>query len=293
MMFKIKKVGTLLIPLAMLFSAEAFATRYTYCKDGTSEAYSDPSFSANFRSPDNDKICRLPIASDMGADYTLRCQIADASICRINEGGVAAIPGSHDVPSLAWYFVEGRDSFKNVRCRCGCFSEDTMILTSYGELPIGSSSANANQMPLSLAILRADGKGLDDSEYLTKSDFTRGPEKDLMLKIETANGQMIKLTKNHPVLVSLVNGGHNSKEMVQAQSLKVGSNLVLNTGATTVVTKISAFKLPEEANHVFNVDTKAQSAEGHIIVANELLMGDIKWQERLSERESRSSALLN
>jgi len=50
--------------------------------------------------------------------------------------------------------------------------------------------------------------------------------------------------------------------------------------------------LPKDGNVVYNVSTGDKRGEGGIIAANGLQMGDLQWQMRLSERESRASNLL-
>ena len=51
--------------------------------------------------------------------------------------------------------------------------------------------------------------------------------------------------------------------------------------------------LPSGANKVFNLDTKGKTAEGHVILANGLRVGDVVWQRALSEKEARIRNILN
>ncbi|MBF0299075.1 MAG: hypothetical protein HQK51_10170 [Oligoflexia bacterium] len=240
--------------------------------------------------PSLDYLCKLPVAAAMGVHYTDRCTNADISNCKPDAGGRPSESfGENDVPINAWYSSPKNLVFpQEVRCQCGCFTGETLIKTSEGYESIDVASANAYASPVKLALPMMSGsKQQRFTSKLVTSDFTKGAEEKPVLRVILSNEDFIDLTDAHPVLIK----ENNSLKMVQASKLTVGSTLLSEYGEELKVKSIEA-RILKGDNSVYNVDTKEATADGHIISANGLRMGDVIWQRKLSERESRISNVL-
>jgi hypothetical protein len=237
------------------------------------------------RQPAYDGICKLKPAHEVGSPD--RCTNTDTLFC---EGGVPdpinSIP--RDVPNggINWYVSTGVVGTAQVRCVCGCFTADTEVLTNMGWHSIDRILNASSSLEIQIAL-----PALGNQEYSSirkAKDFTKGPETIPVLKIETTHGNAIRITTKHPVPTFR----KGTKVMVQASALKVNDVLFSADGSQTAILAISQQLLPKDGNVVYNVSTGDKRGEGGIIAANGLQMGDLQWQMRLSERESRASNLL-
>jgi hypothetical protein len=268
-----------LLPGVGLAEKGVNGTYYTRC-DGEFAVAQDGA-----RQPAYDGICKRPTA--LAAGTPDRCINTDSLFC---EGGtpdpIAGAP--RDVPNggMYWYLVPALGNLPNVRCMCGCFTADTEVLTNMGWHSIDRILSASSSLEVQVAL-----PALGNQEYssIRKSkDFTKGPETIPVLKIETTHGNAIRITTKHPVPTFR----KGTKVMVQASALKVNDVLFSADGSQTAILAISQQLLPKDGNVVYNVSTGDKRGEGGIIAANGLQMGDLQWQMRLSERESRASNLL-
>jgi hypothetical protein len=99
---------------------------------------------------------------------------------------------------------------------------------------------------------------------------------------------VIELTQKHPILV--VKKG--KVEMVQAKSLVVGNVLQSTNGEKISISNLSSRVLPTAENQVYNVNTFGYGGNDHVIVANGFRVGDLAWQNKLSERIQRTENLV-
>ncbi|MBF0299072.1 MAG: hypothetical protein HQK51_10155 [Oligoflexia bacterium] len=241
--------------------------------------------------PDLDYICKLPVASQMGVNYVDRCVNADISNCQADAGGKPAESfGENDVPSEGWYNPPGNLWFPTaVRCRCGCFTSDTLIKTAngYGAIEVVSADAYLNPIRVALPFLSNKAREQKYSGLLVTRNFTKGPENKPILRIKLENGKFIDLTDMHPVLVK----EKGALKMIQASKVNLDSTLLTEDRHEVKVKEIET-RVLQGNNSVYNVDTKEATAEGHIVSANGLQMGDMIWQQKLSEQEERINNIL-
>lgn len=270
--------------------ASSTATNYWgFCKDNL--AYSDAAMTV--RRGEADWVCAAPAPQDTGdaaEPNTARCVSGQRRECEVGAGGDPALAqGSRDVPRDAWYWVPGTsDRFPDVRCQCGCFSGDVMILTTSGMLPISKLASSASAVGgYSVATVSNGKSALAASPRLFNKDFTVGPETKDIYNVETESGQSLTMTDSHPVVILTEEGSR----MVQAKTLTLGTRLLQADGRQSHVTAISTWQLPFDANKVYNLDTHGKSDADHVIVANGLQVGDLYWQHKLSERASRAANL--
>jgi hypothetical protein len=258
-----------------------------YCVDG--KAYGR--FNGERRKESADWVCQLPLGTETGeasVHNTQRCRVGQKSECKVGAGGADGVRGDHNVPGNAFYVIPGANTeFPLVRCQCGCFTGDVAILTTGGYQTIADLSQRASRSNVQVATVK-DG-GLAASGRLRNPDFTVGPEEKPVLRITTETGLAITLTDGHPVVVER----DGARAIVQAKQLRDGDLVVTSDDETTAVIGIDPVELPEGDNLVYNFDTKGATAEGHVIIANGLQVGDLHWQKRLSEEEARVEAILH
>jgi hypothetical protein len=290
---KFKSVFQLALSLLFLSWASlshAIESEYWgFCNAG--KAYND----AGFTSPksDADWVCQAPTADATGEAIernTLRCLLDQKESCQLDAGGDPGARGDHNVPRSAWYWIPGATlDYPDVRCECGCFTADVEVLTHLGPMRMDKAAENASSLGgLSMAIFASDHSGYKGSLRLTNKDFVVGPEEKPIVRIMTSSGHTLTMTDAHPVLVLR----DDAWQMVRAESLGYGDILMSAKGGEEKVTEVTSYLLPELNRLVYNFDTNGANEYEHIIVANNLRVGDLNWQKRLSEKNSRSENFL-
>lgn len=268
---------------AALAEFGARGTPYTRCTDAPAEQSIAVDAAGN-HTPFFDEICKYPASNEAGVSEN-RCSDAQTVKC---EGRTPTLTNSRDVPNggTFWFAYPGNAGIPTVKCRCGCFVGSTALLTNFGWAPIERVQLNARRLQIAVNLPEIGKAAL--SQVRPEDAFIKGPELVPVLELVTANGTAITLTTKHPVLVL----EHGEKKMIQAQALEVGDTLVTVDGHPVEVTSITPVSLPDDDNLVYNVDAGADGASG-VIAANGLRVGDLRWQLRLSERESREANLLD
>lgn len=102
---------------------------------------------------------------------------------------------------------------------------------------------------------------------------TVGGENHPMVVLSMADGITLAETENHAILLS-------TGVMVAAKDLTAGQTLVRHDGSPNEIAEIS--RLPADG-YAYNVLTDAGLVhQGHMVVANDLIVGDLMWQNTLS-----------
>lgn len=161
-------------------------------------------------------------------------------------------------------------------CTCGCFDPSTRLLveridsqhTSW--MPIEEISVGQNSYKVwtvdksaSLSSLARIKAGI--------SRFTKGPEHEPLIFVETEGANRLGVTTEHAVLLA-------SGEMVAAKELKVGQKLVNHEGQPVLVTNIQRKKISQD---VINLLVDQSNEETHLVLAEGLVVGDLAWQNSL------------
>lgn len=262
------------------------ASTWGFCNDSNHQAFADRLYT--IRKPEADVICSLPTAGEanvIAANQT-RCEPSMSQLCSADAGGIGQ---TQNIPAGAWYELApdaASTSYQGaVRCSCGCFTGDVQLLTSNGWQEIAELATKTASLKPRLQIPFADT--FASSSQLNANAFTVGPEEELLRELTTASGAKLTLTGTHPVVV-VING---KEEMRTAAQVIPGVILLTTDGQETPVLTAKSFK-PSNAPLVYNVDTMGSGAAAHVIVANGLRMGDLAWQQKLSETASRAANLL-
>ncbi|MBU97812.1 MAG: hypothetical protein CL429_01840 [Acidimicrobiaceae bacterium] len=171
-----------------------------------------------------------------------------------------------------------KDPSGTVRCRCGCFAEETVFETVDGPL-LGGEMPLLTSYPLLLA-----SDSLEFGNFLSREalNVISGPEKEMVYVLTTATGERITITRKHPVVIASASG--QFEKMITADQVQVGDSLVQMDGSPTSVVSVKKTKYHGK---VVNFDLRGEKPEHHIVVANGIKMGDNVWQQRLAKVEGR------
>lgn len=257
-----------------------------YCKGN--KAYSDKLYKVE--KPEAHWLCKLPTGKSAGASTqgtTNRCIPNQGLECQIGAGGVKG-PGDNNVPKGAWYYVGGFNAaYPMVKCQCGCFTGDMRLLTSQGEVKFNELEAFSLKSNHHMMTFDHQSNDVAKKRAIAPSDLVVGPELEEIYRFSTERSS-IEVTHEHPVVIER----NGNKLLVQARSVSYTDHLLNKDGEKEEILGVERFFLPDDDNLVFNIDTKESNESDHIIIVNGYQMGDLYWQNELSERESRIENLL-
>jgi len=162
-------------------------------------------------------------------------------------------------------------------CACGCFAIGTrMHVAEYASqsiavVPIEMVVEFSNDY-LIMAMKEDATLSALGFESMAIRRTTQGPELGSLIYIRTKGGREIGLTKNHAVL--LANG-----EMVEAKAVRVGFSLLSSDGKAD---NVVAVKKRKANGNVYNLLVDAKGNQGHLVIAEDLVVGDLAWQNSLA-----------
>ncbi|AUI87529.1 cell surface protein [Vibrio azureus] len=159
---------------------------------------------------------------------------------------------------------------KQIHCVSSCYTPDQKILFVDGEHEI----YDALTKKLTNIVALSDNASLDNISYQVK-DVEAYSESIVetvhnIRVFNTANGGQLKVTDNHPLLVS-------TGYMLTAENIKVGDSLISKDGSFDEIINIEDVKF---TGKVYNVmpDTSDKSTNGQIVVAQGFLSGSMYYQ---------------
>lgn len=161
-------------------------------------------------------------------------------------------------------------------CRCGCFEKSTELYAM--DSVIGRAQmARVDTITTDWQVLAMKDTGtVDVPEFAPRpiTATTVGSETKPLVWVNLDNGRSLGLTEQHAVLLS-------TGEMIPAHALDASTHqLVSRWGEFVGIHSIERIATPDP---VYNVLTDAKLDHlGHIIVANDMIVGDIMWQNTLA-----------
>jgi hypothetical protein len=162
-------------------------------------------------------------------------------------------------------------------CSRGCFAGDTEILTGCtdgGETcTTPASQLTADDTLMSLA----DQSSVPNIKLVSRSidRSIHGPEDVPLFVFALGNGSTLRVTQHHPMV--LANGS-----IVEASHVAAGAAFAGRDGKPVAVTSISRERTKGD---VYNFETSSDTQLGHIIVAEGVLVGDLKLQNNVAFEE--------
>ncbi|WP_018692017.1 Hint domain-containing protein [Algicola sagamiensis] len=161
-------------------------------------------------------------------------------------------------------------------CVSSCYTPDQKILFAQGELPI----FDAYSKRLSKIVTLDTQSTLHSLGYMVRDvDGYSESLKDVehtILVLKTQNGGQLKVTENHPLLVST---GH----MRNAEDIDIGEKLIAENGSFDTVVSIEPIKYFGKVYNVkpYSTDENGMTElNGQIIVAQGFLSGSYYYQNR-------------
>jgi hypothetical protein len=238
-----------------------------------------------------------PLVADL---FTVQCKAADNSRCgdNITTGlchdlnvevfGANAI----NLQAFNWLEANGKCAIaypdgSGYRlqgvCRPGCFAEDTQISiephSDPGVLPRpampGSSIEaveSAGKLTTATRLMSLGDKASIDRVSLIPRPIdvpTHGPEKPDLFVFSLSNGRRLRVTNAHPMV--LADGSVIRANRVQPKAVFIG-------GDGRPVDVLAITREPATGD-VYGFETRSDTRLGHIIVAEGVLVGDLKIQD--------------
>lgn len=175
-------------------------------------------------------------------------------------------------------------------CAQGCFAGETELLTDVagnGKLGWASASKMASTMTASLAsgvasgsklMSMADDAGLRSVSLTSRSveRFVNGPEVPPLFVFTLSNGSTLRVTQHHPMVL-------HSGKIIEASQVERHNAFMGTDGRRVEILSITREKTDSD---VFNFQTAGETQLSHVIVAEGVLVGDLKLQNELQDEEN-------
>lgn len=148
------------------------------------------------------------------------------------------------------------------RTNLGCFAYGSKIMMGDGSLVAGETVKKGDyvwnpviKMPVKV------------------TETTSGPERPALVKIETTSGEVIRVTRNHPVLTKM--------GLKAAKDILVGDEVQHMSGGLVKVSAVSSDK--HQGSFVWNVRLEGPERDDsyHYVLVDGLVTGDLHLQEKL------------
>lgn len=223
---------------------------------------------------DVSEICDLPIADGSRCNSRIFSEVycGDNADCGDNCFGVT--------PSGHWFDMSRLDADgvpqPRWRCRCGCLAEETVF---EGLVDVTGTDIVTSKDGMIASLDALDSRS---ASYRPINGITYGAEQELAINITTVGGRTMTLSRAHPVVIADEQG--QIVAVKQAEALQVGELLLAADGRSDRLVQVS--EQPYRGKMV-NFNIQSVKPVNHLLFANDLLVGDLAWQERLSSVQSR------
>ncbi len=162
-------------------------------------------------------------------------------------------------------------------CRAGCYTPDQMLLFSDGYHSIESARRSLRSDIVSVS--RDSTIDQIDFQLSELRSYTVDPKAKLqeILTITTEEGGELKVTLNHPLVVS-------SGDIKEARDLKVGDKLISEAGTFEPIHSIQEIQY---FGKVLNVELTNRNLLNNIVVAQGYLNGSVMYQNTATKEVNR------
>jgi hypothetical protein len=163
-------------------------------------------------------------------------------------------------------------------CPVGCFAAYVQILTGMTGDGTARYVPAAQVVPQDSVLALSDEASLDGIDLVSRQldRVVYGPEDPPLVAFALASGATLRVTSHHPMVL-------DSGMIVEAADVTPGAAFIGVDGQSVAVTAIT--REPATAD-VFNFQTRGDSQLGHVIVADHVLVGDLKLQDELAAEHS-------
>lgn len=161
-------------------------------------------------------------------------------------------------------------------CPCGCFAPEALldVLNAGRSTVVSALNLFTADRGTTLLALASDAR-LSNPNYESSliANRTIGEEKVPLVRVETTDGRILRITEKHPVLKA-------DGKMVTARELTRSDELVNRDGSHAKIRRLTRETSPDS---VYNFQTSGTTLASHVIVAEGLLVGDLAWQNTLEQ----------
>lgn len=164
------------------------------------------------------------------------------------------------------------------RCRCGCFAEETVFQSDYDFS--GHEIIAADSVVQSVSSF--DDISLQTTTYRPINGVVYGAGKEKAVEITTVGERQLILSRAHPVVIADAAG--RMVAIKKAETLQVNDLLLAGDGRSDRVAQIRNI---DYHGKMVNFNVQSNEPVHHLLLAADLVMGDLAWQERLNSVESR------
>lgn len=155
-------------------------------------------------------------------------------------------------------------------CPVGCLAADTKLLSGESGLTLASDVTPQSRL-MSMTSEATLGEVALSPQSVKRVVY--GPEDLDLFVFSLASGSTLRVTAHHPMVLD--NG-----KIVEAASVDASMSFVGGDGRPVAITGISREKA---VGDVFNFEMSGDSQLNHIIVAEGVLVGDLKLQRELAD----------
>jgi hypothetical protein len=246
----------------------------------------------------------IPVPADAAAcqcfatlDHSMRCGAGIAPATCLNMQTTAWTDGLLTADGLSWLKANGYcpvvadfgagPSIYSI-CPQGCFEASTQILTG----ATGNSKSGFTSVSALASTLNPDSLTGQNGSLMTMSDnakvgdvkltsrqierFTFGPEEPDLFVFKLDNGSTLRVTQHHPMVL-------HSGKIVEAAQVRERNSFISSDGRRVEITSITREKTNKD---VFNFQTVGDTTLSHVIVAEGVLVGDLKLQNTLEDEQA-------
>ena len=159
-------------------------------------------------------------------------------------------------------------------CPMGCFAADTQILTRVADNGAPDYTAVGQVTAEGSVLAVSDEAGIDAVDLVSHSieRVVSGPETQPLVALTLSNGATLRVTSHHPMVLA-------TGVIVEAAAVTRGAAFI---GVDGQIVKVRSVKQVPATDDVFNFETNGTTQLSHVVVAEGVLIGDLKLQNELA-----------
>jgi hypothetical protein len=162
-------------------------------------------------------------------------------------------------------------------CPAGCFAGETQILTALADNGTAGYTKVSHVLPDATVLAASDASGVDAMALVSRTvgRIVSGPETPPLVVLKLSNGATLRVTAHHPMVLS-------TGVVIEAAAVARGSSFIGVDGRTVAVVAVSN---ELATGDVFNFETTGTGQLSHVVVAEGVLVGDLKLQNELAAEQ--------
>jgi len=162
-------------------------------------------------------------------------------------------------------------------CPAGCFSGETQILTAMADDGVPGYTQVSRVLPDGTVLAASDSSGVDAMALVSRTvgRIVSGPEAPPLVVLALSTGATLRVTSHHPMVL-------NTGAVVEAAGIVRGAKFIGVDGRTVAVVAVAN---EPATTDVFNFETTGTSQLSHVVVAEGVLVGDLKLQNELAAEQ--------